>query len=249
MAQRPVCLTVGGSDSCGGAGIQADLRVFETLGVQGCSAITALTAQNPQSIRHIQASSLLQFEAEMTAVVDYYPVQSIKTGMLFDVAHLESLLKFKQTSCAEVNMVVDPVLIASSGKHLYQSEQKQADYAKLIQYATIWTPNLQEAAFFLEETMTDPVEMAASLLLRYQTAVLLKGGHGGGDVLQDVFCDTDGSVEIFAHSKQDLGLASAHGTGCRLASAIAAYLALGDDLPVAVGKANRWLQASLLISA
>jgi len=245
MEQRPVCLTIGGSDSCGGAGIQADLRVFEALNVHGCSAITALTAQNPNKISHIQGSSIPQFEAEIQAIFDYYPVQSIKVGMMFDAEHLYSLTKILKTYLPQVSVVVDPVLIASSGRHLFQAENSRIIYQSLIEAATIWTPNLQEASFFLEQDIQDPVDAASSLLLRYKTPVLLKGGHGEDTILRDVFCDLDGSVEIFEHQKLDINIDQTHGTGCRLASAIAAYLSPKHSLFSAVQQAQFWLQNNL----
>ncbi len=245
MEQRPVCLSIGGSDSCGGAGIQADLRVFEALGVYGCSAITALTAQNPEHISHIQASSIPQFSAEIQALAHYFDIQSIKTGMLYDEAHITTLIRLKTSLLSQSLLVVDPVLIASSGKALFSSAHIQQSYEKLIRLADLWTPNLQEAAFFLGTSMDDPVEMASTLLLNYHTPVLLKGGHGSGDVLRDVFCDSNGDVVIYEHPSQPLHHAQQHGTGCRLASAIAANLALHHPMPLAIQQAHDWLQRCL----
>ncbi len=241
MEQRPVCLSIGGSDSCGGAGIQADLRVFEALGVHGCSAISALTAQNPDNISHIQASSSPQFKAEIQAIVSYYPLAAIKTGMLFDAEHLHIVA----THIGTTPLVLDPVLIASSGQYLFDKNTAKIAYEPLIKQATLWTPNQQEAAFFLGKASNDPLETASALLLKYQTPVFLKGGHGEGEVLHDIFCDLDGTVEILHHQKQQLNLAQSHGTGCRLASAITAYLAQSNTLLSAICKAHRWLQSDL----
>ena len=245
MEQRPVCLTIGGSDSCGGAGIQADLRVFEALGVQGCSAITALTAQNPGKVTHIQASSPEQFEAEIRAIADYYTIACIKTGMLQDTEHLSMLCRLKKELLPDTPMVVDPVLISSSSKQLYDSNDIINDYRKLITLATIWTPNLQEAAFFLQHDIDDAVEAASELLLKFSTPVLLKGGHGDSTQLQDIFCDLDGSVEMLEHAKIAMSVSSSHGTGCRLASAIAAHIARGENLSSAVSASHQWFQQQL----
>jgi len=244
MEQRPVCLSVGGSDSCGGAGIQADLRVFESLEVQGCSVISALTAQNPSEIIHIQPASLTQFESELHVILDYYPVQSIKTGMLYDEQHLLSLVQTLTTS-SYTSLVVDPVLIASSGTHLFQSENAIDAYRQLISRATLWTPNLQEAAFFIGYEIDDPVDAASALLLMFKVPVLLKGGHGKGEMYHDIFCDMDGSVEIFEHPKKQLSSTQSHGTGCRLASAIAANLAHKNDLLASIKSAQHWMQTNL----
>jgi len=241
VEQRPVCLTIGGSDSCGGAGIQADLRVFEALGVQGCSAITALTAQNPNEILHIQASSILQFQAELQAITRFYNIACIKTGMLKDQAHIEALVPFVD----DIPLIVDPVLISSSGTFLFDETTAKDAYTKLIPHATLWTPNLQEAAFFIEKEITDPIETASALVLAYQTPVLLKGGHGQDNILRDIFCDTHGNIEIYEHKKQNITPVNLHGTGCRLASAIAAYLATNHDLLTAIHQAHDWLQSDL----
>lgn len=241
MEQRPVCLSIGGSDPCGGAGIQADLRVFSALQTHGCSAISALTAQNPGQISHIQASSILQFEAEIKAVTSYYAVAAIKTGMLYDAKHLQIVT----TNIGGIPLVVDPVLIASSGQYLFEKNTAQAAYEPLIRQATLWTPNQQEAAFFLGKNSDDSLETASALLLKYKTPILLKGGHGEGEVLRDIFCDLDGTVEILEHPKQQVSLNQSHGTGCRLASAITAYLARGNTLLSAICKAHHWLQSEL----
>ena len=246
MEQRPVCLSVGGSDSCGGAGIQADLRVFEALNIHGCSAITALTAQNPEVITHIQGTSVAQFSAEILAIADFYPIACIKTGMLFDEDHLDALMALLESRLSHVPLIVDPVLIASSGKNLFDSGQAKAAYERLIPRANLWTPNLVEAAYFLDQQGDDPIEMASALLLRYQTPVLLKGGHASDNTLRDIFCDLDGSVEIFSHNKQDLNSHQSHGTGCRLASSIAAFIAHGEGMSTAITHAHRWLQTELM---
>ncbi|WP_051938244.1 hydroxymethylpyrimidine/phosphomethylpyrimidine kinase [Ghiorsea bivora] len=241
MEQRPVCLSVGGSDSCAGAGVQADLRVFNTLGVQGCSATTALTAQNPKEILHIQASSIPQFQAELEAITSYYDVACIKTGMLYDQDHVEALIPF----ISNTPFIVDPVLIASSGQLLFEQTTAKTSYQKLLQHSMLWTPNLQEAAYFLSQKNQDPIEIASALVLAYQTPVLLKGGHGQGNILRDIFCDTYGNIEIFEHTKQNISPLNLHGTGCRLASAIAAYYAMDRNLLSAIEQAHNWLQSDL----
>lgn len=240
MEQRPVCLTIGGSDSCGGAGIQADLRVFEALGVQGCSAITALTAQNPSEIKHIEPISIHHFAAELEAVFDYYDVTCIKTGMLYDQTHLEALMPF----IGDIPLIVDPVLIASSGTFLFDKITAKSAYAKLISHATLWTPNLEEAVFFLEGDIVNAHEAAQLLFEKFRTAVLLKGGHGKRNTLEDILC-TDGRLHIFTHHKRTLSTQVSHGTGCRLASAIAAHIASGHALNHAVEQAHTWLQNDL----
>ncbi len=241
MEQRPVCLTVGGSDSCGGAGIQADLRVFETLGIQGCSATTALTAQNPDVIQSIQPSSIDHFTAELHAIFDYYDIACIKTGMLYDEAHLEALMPFIQ----HIPLIIDPVLISSSGTFLFDKETAKSAYAKLILHATLWTPNLDEATFFLGNKTHDAKPTAIRLFEIFQTPVLLKGGHGNSQQLQDILSMAHDEVSILEHPKQNISNAKLHGTGCRLASAISAHIAKGDAITTAIHHAHSWLQSDL----
>ncbi len=241
MEQRPVCLSVGGSDSCAGAGIQADLRVFEALGVHGCSAITALTAQNPEHILSIEPSSVTHFTAELEAMMSYYDVCCIKTGMLYDAAHLQALIPW----IGDIPLIVDPVLIASSGKHLFDKDTAKPAYEALLNHATLWTPNLEEAAYFLGSKVSDGKRAAQALQDKYQKAVLLKGGHGENDLLQDIYCDASGNILSFEHQKQNLSNPQTHGTGCRLAAAIAAYLALNHDLSESIALAISWLQSDL----
>ncbi len=241
MEQRPVCLSVGGSDSCAGAGIQADLRVFEALGVHGCSATTALTAQNPEHVLSIEPSSITHFTAELEAVMHYYDVRCIKTGMLYDTAHLQALIPWID----DIPLIVDPVLIASSGTYLFDKDAARPAYEALLTHATLWTPNLEEAAYFLGSEVNNSKQAAQALQNKYQKAVLLKGGHGTTNVLQDIYCDTSGNILGFEHQKQSLSNAQTHGTGCRLAAAIAAYLALNHDLSESVSLAIAWLQSDL----
>ncbi|MDX8381633.1 MAG: hydroxymethylpyrimidine/phosphomethylpyrimidine kinase [Ghiorsea sp.] len=241
MEQRPICLTVGGSDSCGGAGVQADLRVFEALSIKGCSATTALTAQNPEHILHIQASSIEHFTTELQAITSYYDVQCFKTGMLFDQDHLNALLPFLH----DRKVVIDPVLISSSGKKLFDETTAKAAYEELIPLATLWTPNFEEASFFLGQPIKNTEQAAKDLQNQYQTPVLLKGGHGNSEILQDTFCNAEGIVHVLTHHTQHLTIDQSHGTGCRLASAIAVYLALNHSLEDAILNAHQWLQSDL----
>jgi len=224
-AKLPVCLTIGGSDSCGGAGIQADLRVFEALGVHGCSAITALTAQNPSHISRIEAVSLAQFDAELHAVFDYYDVVAVKTGMLLDVEHI-AVLSAVLHERHKGALVVDPVMMSSSGTRLLQAAAVDTVIHALLPMATLLTPNLDEAAVLLgESAITDASQAAIALQAKFGCAVLLKGGHADGDTLLDVLCDNGGRIHEFTHPRQTWSVQQRHGTGCRLASAITAKLA------------------------
>ncbi|MDX8407417.1 MAG: bifunctional hydroxymethylpyrimidine kinase/phosphomethylpyrimidine kinase [Mariprofundaceae bacterium] len=236
MKKRPLCLSIGGSDSCGGAGIQADLRMFESLGAHGCSAITALTAQNPQQITHIEPASLAHLDMEMQAVFDYYDVAAAKTGMLVDAEHVAVVAASLEQKHIDKPLVLDPVMIASSGTELLDAGGRDALTNALIPLATLITPNLEEAAFWLGRAVRDAREDALALAGQFDTAVLLKGGHGEGEKLSDVLAAPDGSCKVFEHARKPWDEQQRHGTGCRLAAAIAAYLATGEELIKAVRK-------------
>jgi hydroxymethylpyrimidine/phosphomethylpyrimidine kinase len=243
MSKRPVCLTIGGSDSCGGAGIQADLRVFEALNVQGCSAVTALTAQNPDSISRMEAVSLAQLDAELHAVFDYYDIAVVKTGMLIDAGHVAVISALLQ-QLHHGHLVIDPVMLSSSGIRLLHGGAVDSVILSLFPMATLVTPNLDEIAVLLGEPVSDPVRAAKSLADQCGCAVLLKGGHADTDTLMDVLCDRDGKTSEFIHVRQQWSPDQRHGTGCRLASAISANLAHRLPLHQAVEKSIARLQAN-----
>jgi len=234
--KRPVCLTIGGSDSGGGAGIQADLRIFEQFGIKGCSVITALTAQNPHEILHIEPASLAQIDTELTAIFDYYDVAAVKTGMLVDAEHIAVISVFLSEYHAGKPLIVDPVMVASSGRHLLNEGAVLTLKKALLTQATLVTPNLDEAAVFLDRPVNNTVEDATALMLEFGCSILLKGGHGEGDELVDVLCETNGKVTTFVHARQNWSAEQAHGSGCRLASAITAGLAGNIPLAAAVAK-------------
>jgi len=242
MSRLPVCLTIGGSDSCGGAGIQADLRVFHDLGVQGCSAITALTAQNHQVITRIEPVSLAQLDAELHAIFDVYDVLAVKTGMLLDAAHIATISACLDLYHIGKPLVVDPVLVSSSGRSLLDEGALDTLKHTLIQQATLLTPNLGEASVLLKADVVDAVVSARQLVNDLGCSVLLKGGHGSGDVLRDVWVSVDGESDVFSHPKQAWGDFQYHGTGCRLASAIAAQLAQNQGLHDACKQAIAYVQ-------
>jgi len=241
----PVCLTIGGSDSCGGAGIQADLRVFAGLGVHGCSAVTALTAQNPREISRIEAVSLVQLDAEIHSIFDYYDVAVVKTGMLFDAGHV-ALVAGLLAQLHSGAVVVDPVMISSSGRPLLDAGGVATLHAALAPQTTLMTPNLDEADVLFGKSSgyaaANPIDTARGLREQMGCAVLLKGGHADADMLLDVLCDTDGNIHRFMHSRMAWGERDRHGTGCRLASAIAANLAHQRPLPASVDAAINYLQ-------
>jgi len=225
MEQRPVCLSIGGSDSCGGAGIQADLRIFEQHGVIGCSAITALTAQNPGQITRIEPVSLAQLDAELHTVFDYYDVVAVKTGMLLDAERISVVAAALQQRHKQGALIIDPVMLASSGRRLLDAPAVETLVKALLPMATLLTPNLDEAAVFLGRSVTDAHADCRELAETYACSVLLKGGHGTGDALLDILCESDGALTTIEHPRLNWNESKAHGSGCRLAAAIAAILA------------------------
>jgi hydroxymethylpyrimidine/phosphomethylpyrimidine kinase len=215
--------------------------VFESLNAQGCSAITALTAQNPDGISRIEAVSLAQLDAELHAVFDYYDVATVKTGMLVDAEHIV-LVSALLHELHNGELVVDPVMISSSGKSLLHNAAVDTVIQSLLPMATLVTPNLDEAVVLHGEPVTDPVRSAILLAEQLECAVLLKGGHADTDTLTDVLCCRDGKVSEFTHARQQWSPDQGHGTGCRLASAISANLAHRLPLYQAVEKAISYLQ-------
>jgi len=237
MVQRPVCLSIGGSDSCGGAGIQADLRMFAGHAVIGCSAITALTAQNPREINRIEAVPLAQLDAEMHAIFDYCEVAAVKTGMLLDADRIAVVAAALQRRHAHKALVIDPVMIASSGRRLLDAPAVNTLLEALVPLATLLTPNLDEAAVLLNRPVSDAIHDSRELVDLCGCAVLLKGGHAEGQVLQDILCDASGNISMIEHPRLDWSEADAHGSGCRLAASIAANLAKGKALADSVQRA------------
>lgn len=243
---KQVCLAIGGSDSCSGAGIQADLRTMQSIGVHACSAITALTAQNPDQITRIEAVSCEQLAAEMQTIFSYYDVAAVKTGMLLDAVHIRTVASCLATPDQQPKLIIDPVMVSSSGKSLLDLEAIAVLLDVLLPHAHLITPNLDEAAILLGESVGDDLYAAAKALqARLGCAVLLKGGHQNQEQLLDVYCDSTGHTHAYTHPRQPVSSERLHGTGCRLASAIAANLALGHTNEAAIAASIDWLQTQL----
>lgn len=245
----PIALTVAGSDSGGGAGIQADLKTFAAMGVYGCSAITCLTAQNTLGVQDLHPVPADFVEAQMRSVLSDMPVAVIKTGMLANSQIVQALAAIYDC-CYPVPLVVDPVMVATSGDPLLAKDAIAALVEQLLPRATLITPNLHEAAALLgEQPARNTSEMqyqAERLIALGAQAVLIKGGHSRGDQITDLLLSPAG-VETF--TKPRIETRNTHGTGCTLASAIAAGLAHGLALPMAVSQARDYLQGALAASA
>jgi hydroxymethylpyrimidine/phosphomethylpyrimidine kinase len=240
----PVAITIAGSDSGGGAGIQADLKTFSALGVYGASVITALTAQNTKGVFAIHAVPADFIAAQMDAVFSDLGARAVKIGMLGDIAAIEAVTAGLARHGVR-NVVLDPVIAATSGVALLRPDAIGA-LRKLIARADVLTPNLDEAAALLGAAVArDDDEMRAQaekLLELGAGAVLIKGGHGGGPDSADLLVEPAGSTRFAARRVKTK---NTHGTGCTLSSAIAAGLAKGFLLGEAVGEAKTYVSAAI----
>ncbi len=240
---RPVALTIAGSDSGGGAGIQADLRSLAAFGVHGLSVLTAVTAQNTRAVTDIEMLPARSIDAQIAAVFDDFPIAAIKTGML-GTAGIVRTVRSALERHAAVPLVVDPVLIATSGAALARDGLVAAVRRHLLPRADLLTPNVPEAEQLLDRRIRsreDLLDAARGLVDAGARAVLLKGGHLDGDEVHDVFVSAN-EVHWFRHRRLAI---EAHGTGCTLAAAVAAGLARGDPLVAAVGTAIAFVQRAL----
>jgi hydroxymethylpyrimidine/phosphomethylpyrimidine kinase len=240
----PRLLTIAGSDSGGGAGIQADLKTFAAHGVYGMSAITALTAQNTRGVRAVHEAPPDFVAAQIDAVFEDLGVDGVKIGMLASAPIVRTVADRLRWWLERVPapVVLDPVMIAKSGHALLRDDAVEAVIEDLVPLATVVTPNVPEL-----ERMTgieaDRPRAAAELAAR-GPAVLAKGGHADeGEEVVDLLVEPDGAVHPFRHPR--LATCSTHGTGCTLSSAIAARLARGEDLVTAAGGAVAWLHEAI----
>lgn len=240
-----IALTIAGSDSGGGAGVQADLKTFSALGVYGTSVVTALTAQNTQGVRAIHDVPADFVLTQLDAVLSDIAVDAIKIGMLSSPAIIEAvsdhLADFDQ-----LPIVLDPVMVATSGDALLTSESIAVLKKTLMQRADIITPNLHEAAVLTGLPMAvndDAIEEQARLMLDFGVrAVLLKGGHGSGDEARDFYCD--GSVSYWLSAPR-FKTQNTHGTGCTLSSAIVAGLAKKHTMRDALNAAKQYVTRAI----
>ena len=238
-------LTIAGSDSGGGAGIQADLKTFAALGCYGMSAITALTAQNTVGVQGIHAVPADFLKVQIQSVVEDIGVDAVKIGMLHAPGIVEvvawAIDHYKLT-----HVVLDPVMVATSGDRLIANETVQVLVRELFPRASVITPNLDEAALLLGRDIpnAEALDMAAQdLLAMGAKSVLLKGGHLAGDEVVDLLVQAHGPSKRLASPR--IASRNVHGTGCTLSSAIAAHLALGYSLSEAVTQARTFILGAI----
>ncbi|WP_439575912.1 bifunctional hydroxymethylpyrimidine kinase/phosphomethylpyrimidine kinase [Phreatobacter sp.] len=243
-----IAVTIAGSDSGGGAGIQADLKTFSALGVYGASVITALTAQNTRGVQAIHDVPPAFIAEQMDSVFSDLKVGAVKIGMLSQAAVIEAVAQGLDRHGVR-HVVLDPVMVATSGDRLLNPDAVLALRRLLIPRASIVTPNLLEAAALLDQpvsgTEDDMLAQGQALIARGAKAVLVKGGHGTGETSTDLLVTPEGKVRLEARR---IATRNTHGTGCTLSSAIAAGLAKGFPLGQAVSEAKDYVTAAIAAS-
>ena len=239
--ELPVVLSIAGSDSGAGAGIQADLITFASQGVFGTTAITCLTAQNPHGVSGIHASPAAFVVEQCRQVTAHFHPKALKTGMLLNTEIVLAVADFIQA--AGIPAVIDPVMVASSGATLLSPEAIEAVRMRLIPLATLVTPNLDEATLLLGRKSKGGIDEALELAKVYGVPFLLKGGHAEGDELTDVLAHPNGETKTFRARRAPQ--VDTHGSGCTLSAAITAQLAKGKSLSEAVTIAHAYLQGAI----
>jgi hydroxymethylpyrimidine/phosphomethylpyrimidine kinase len=242
---RSIALTIAGSDSGGGAGIQADLKTFAALGLHGTSALTCLTAQNPKAVRGIQAAQPTLVQQQIAAVFEELRPSAVKTGMLFSAEIIRVVADFFRRP-RRLPLIVDPVMVSTSGTRLLKSAAVRVLREELLPLATLVTPNLDEAAILTGLELREPEDLrraARMIFQRFGCAALIKGGHlAGSPEAIDLFYD--GKTELLLTAAWVRGV-STHGTGCTYSAAIAGYCALGHTLPQAVMAAKHFITRAI----
>jgi hydroxymethylpyrimidine/phosphomethylpyrimidine kinase len=237
----PVALSVAGSDSGGGAGIQADLKTFAAFGVHGTCAITCLTAQNPSRVLAVESASARMLRRQIDAIFEEFPPAAVKAGMLFSAANIRILAGYFQTQ-NRLPLVVDPVMVATSGARLLEPAAIKVLKDRLLPLATLTMPNLDEAQILTGHKLASPEDLRAAareIHRRFGCAALVKGGHlRGGREAIDIFFDGDTELMLSAPFVRNV---STHGTGCTYSAAVTAALALGHDLPRSVRMAKDYI--------
>lgn len=239
-----VALTIAGSDCSAGAGIQADLKTFQHFGIHGLTAVTCVVSETANIVRAVHPVPVGIVSDQISLLLESFPVTAVKTGMLFSAAHVRSIAAILG-EYPGLQVVVDPVMIASTGDPLMELDAIEAYLELLFPLARVITPNLPEAEALLGEKITDEAALesaARGLSALYGTAVLLKGGHLEGPDCIDLLADRG---EVYRFSEERIPVAAAHGTGCTLSAAITAALARREDLPWAVEVAKKYLGRTL----
>jgi hydroxymethylpyrimidine/phosphomethylpyrimidine kinase len=248
-AEIPVALTIAGSDSSAGAGIQADLKTFGAFGVYGLTAITCVVAETPGRVSKIEAVSAEMVCAQIEVLLESFPVAAIKTGLLFSAQIVSEVARTLRARTANGNaaapLVIDPVMVATSGDLLLREDAIESYERDLFPLATLVTPNLGEASRLLGEPIQDLAAMREAgrqLAKKYRIPILLKGGHLSGEVATDLLFVEGNIIEFSASFSHRI---ATHGTGCTYSAAIAAGLANRLPLEKAIGRAKKFVSAAI----
>lgn len=236
-------LTIAGSDSGGGAGIQADLKTFAALGVYGMSVITAVTAQNTKGVSAIENISGEVVTKQIEAIFNDFDVAAVKIGMVSNSEIIEAIIRGIKKWQPQ-NIIIDPIMVSESGIFLLEEGSRKKLVEELLPLANLLTPNTYEAAVILNTKIKNLVDMEKSIKELYHlinSPVLLKGGHLVGDAI-DIFYD---GKELLQFKSSRIKNDNNHGTGCTYSSAIASFLARGDKLTTAIGKAKEYVTEAI----
>ena len=239
-----IAMTIAGSDSGGGAGIQADLKTFHQFGVHGTTAITALTAQNTMGVGAVHPVPPAFLQAQLDCLIADLPPDAVKTGMLAEASLVEVVVRVARAQQWPA-LVVDPVMVASAGDRLLSTDAETILRDELLPLAAVVTPNLDEAEILLGQEVRDAASMeraGRALVALGARAALVKGGHLDGDIVTDVLVTAD---ETRRFTRPRLNIPGAHGTGCTLSAGIAARLAAGWPLAEAVEEALRYVNRAM----
>lgn len=244
----PAALTIAGSDSGGGAGIQADLRTFSAFGVYGCSVITALTAQNPHAVTGIFPASPEFVAQQICTVLEDFEIKAVKTGMLYSAEIISAVADSLQAWTGP--LIVDPVMISTSGRQLLQEDARKVLMEKLLPRAAWITPNIPEAEVFSGIQIHSDLERVQAAKIcaeRFGCGIIVKGGHSASDLAEElVLPGPDAEPYSIAKKRLEIPTLTTHGTGCTFSAALTALLASGEDSEHAVRKAKEFVYESLL---
>jgi hydroxymethylpyrimidine/phosphomethylpyrimidine kinase len=244
-AATAVALTIAGSDSSAGAGLQADLKTFSALGVYGVTAVTCVVAEVPGKVSRIDPVDAGNVREQIELLLGTFPIGAIKTGLLFSAEIVETVALALERCGGKIPLIVDPVMIATSDDPLLQPAAVESYRARLFPRATLVTPNMAEAAALTGRPVRDLVEMKTAgneLARKFGTQFLVKGGHLVGDWAVDLLCDGTDATKFSAPFVPGV---STHGTGCTYSAAIAARLALGDPLEEAIARAKDFVSRAI----
>ena len=242
---KPIVLSIAGSDPSGGAGIQADIKTFHSFGVYGLTAITCVTSQVPGKVLNIEPVSISALKTQVDVLFSEYKISAIKTGLLFSSDLIKVLLSSLDNYHIQAPLVVDPVIVSTSGTQLLNRDALALYIEELIPRSTLYTPNLSEAAILLgieSEDIKNPSECANLLYEKYKTSVLLKGGHFKSTDATDFLVD-DSGIKNF--SKPFSKKTPAHGTGCTYSASICACMAKGLTLHDSILKSKDYITQAI----